>query len=132
MEKFVLAKRPNSIMVPSLPDASERIQSPENPSLPQSGQDRSLIDARDDFRRVLHPDGEVDGQEDYLDRSKQFQLVEAEARRLGFLFDHLEPLVEGGREHDLIFDDASGTVLKFTKPSSAAYVVGFLEESRVS
>ena len=31
----------------------------------------------------------------------------------------------GGREHDLTFDDPTGTVLKFTKPSSAAYVVEF-------
>ena len=100
-------------MVPVLPDDPERIQPPENPSLPQPGQDRSLVDAVDDFRRVLHPDGEVDGQEDYLDRSEQFQIIEATARRLGFLFDHLEPVVEGGREHDLIFDDATGTVLKF-------------------
>jgi hypothetical protein len=114
-------------MVPVLPDDPDRIQPPANPSLPQPGQDRSLVDAVDDFRRVLHPDGEVDGQEDYLDRSEQFRIIEATARRLGFLFDHLEPVVEGGREHDLIFDDATGTVLKFTKPSSAAYVVEFLE-----
>lgn len=110
-----------------LPDESEPIQPAENPSLPQPGQGRSLVDAVNDFRRVLHPDGEVDGQEDYLDRSEQFQIIEAEARRLGFMFDSLEPTVEGGREHDLIYDDATGTVLKFTKPSSAAYVVGFLE-----
>jgi hypothetical protein len=29
-----------------------------------------------------------------------------------------------GREHDLTFDEISGTVLKFTKPSKAAEVVG--------
>ncbi len=62
-----------------------------------------------------------------MDRSEQFQIIEAEARRVGFLFESLEPTVEGGREHDLIYDEATGTVLKFTKPSSAAYVVEFLE-----
>ena len=62
-----------------------------------------------------------------MDRSEQFQIIETEARRLGLLYDSLEPAVEGGREHDLIYDDATGTVLKFTKPSSAAYVVQLLE-----
>jgi hypothetical protein len=38
----------------------------------------------------------------------------------------LELRVEGGREHDWAYDDASGTLLKFTKPSSAAYVVEIL------
>ena len=120
-------------IVPLLPDDVERIQPPANRSLPQPGQDRSLVDAADDFRRVLYPDGEVDGQENDLDRSEQFQIIEAEASRVGFLFDLLEPSVEGGREHDLIYDDATGTVLKFTKPSSAAYMVEFLDgEPRLS
>lgn len=34
-------------------------------------QDLALVDAADDFRGVLHPDGEIVGQEDYLDRSEQ-------------------------------------------------------------
>lgn len=110
-----------------LPNETERIQPSANQSLPQPGQDRSLLDAVDDFRRVLQPDGEVDGQENDLDRSDQFQRIEAEARRLGILFDLLEPTVEGGREHDLIYDDTTGSVLKFTKPSCAAYVIEFLE-----
>ena len=32
---------------------------------------------------------------------------------------------EGGREHDLTFDQTTGTWLKFTKASKAGYVVGF-------
>jgi len=35
--------------------------------------------------------------------------------------------VEGGREHDLIYDEITGTVLKFTKPTQAAYIVDFYE-----
>lgn len=114
-------------MVPKLQDDFDRDQPSENPSLPQPGQDRALVDAVDDFRRVLFPNGKVDGKEDKLDRSEQFQILEAEACRLGCLFDSLQPAVEGGREHDLIYDDTTGTVLKFTKSSSAAFVVGFPE-----
>lgn len=126
-DKIVLETAPKNAIVPPLPDDHKRIQPPEDASLPQPGKDRSLVDAANDFRRVLHPDGEVAGQEDYLDRSEQFRIIESEARRLGVLYDGLEPLVEGGREHDLTYDDDTGTVLKFTKPSSAAYVVEFLD-----
>ena len=126
-DKIVLEKSQASGILPVLPDDHERNQPPEDPSLPQPGKDRSLVDAANDFRRVLHPDGEIPGQEDYLDRSEQIQIIEGEARRLGLLYDGLEPLVEGGREHDLTYDDATGTVLKFTKPSSAAYVVEILD-----
>lgn len=41
------------------------------------------------------------------------------------LYEGLQPAVEGGREHDVRFDETSGTVLKFTKPAKAAYVVSF-------
>ena len=95
----------------------------ENTILPSPGQDRSLVDAFDEFRRILCPDGKIHGQENGFDCSAQFRILEAEARRLGFVYDGLEPLVEGGREHDLIYDAITGTVLKFTKASSAAYVV---------
>jgi hypothetical protein len=126
-DKIVLETASNTGIVPALPDDSIGNHSPKDPVLPQQGKDRALVDAADDFRRVLHPDGEILGQEDYLDRSEQIQIIEREARRLGVLYDGLEPLVEGGREHDLIYDDATGTVLKFTKPSSSAYVVEFLD-----
>jgi hypothetical protein len=105
----------------------ERINQAEEQILPRQGQDRSLIDAANDFRRVLYPNGEIYGQENEVDRSEQCQIIEAEARRIGFLYDGLEPVVEGGREHDLTFDAATGTVLKFTKPSSSAYVVEFMD-----
>lgn len=125
--RIVLEKRPASGSLPVLPDDHKRNQPPEDASLPQPGKDCSLVDAANDFRRVLHPDGKVPWQEDYLDRSEQIRIIEREARRLGFLFEGLEPRVEGGREHDLTYDDTTGTVLKFTKPSSAAYVVEILD-----
>ncbi len=126
MEKNVLEKTRNSGMVPVLPNDSERIQPPENPSLPQPGQDRSLVDARDDFRRVLSADGTLDGDEDSLDDlRKQFRSIEKEAARSGYLHEELIHLKIGGVEHDVVFDYESGTILKFTKPGKAAYVVSF-------
>jgi hypothetical protein len=113
-------------MVPLLPDDSDRIQPPENPSLPQPGQDRSLVDARNDFRRVLSADGTLDGDEDRLDNLReQFRSIEREAARTGCLYEELIQLRIGGVEHDVVFDYESGTVLKFTKAGKAAYVVNF-------
>lgn len=66
-----------------MPDDHKRDQPPEDASLPQPGKDCSLVDAADDFRRVLRPDGEVPWQEDYLDRAEQIHLIEAESARLG-------------------------------------------------
>ncbi len=97
-------------------------------SLPPKSKDRSLDDAFNQFKSVLSTDGELDWSETYLDRSEQYQLMEQEARKLGVLYEGLEPVVEGGREHDLLFDDKNGSVLKFTKPSSAGYVVDFMDE----
>lgn len=59
---------------------------PACPSLPQPGQDRTLHDAIDEFRRVLSANVALAGAEDHLDRSEQFQAIEATARRLGSLF----------------------------------------------
>lgn len=112
-------------IVPVLPDEPSPDIERKDQVLPPKGKDRSLVDAANDFRRVLQPGAEGHGEEGYIDRSEQFQRIEAEAKRLGFLYDRLEPELVGGMEHDLIFDGASGTVLKLTKPSSAAYIVDF-------
>jgi hypothetical protein len=40
---------------------------------------------------------------------------------------HVAPKEEGGREHDVRFDDASKRWLKFTKPSAAGYAVHMIE-----
>ncbi|MCU0779355.1 MAG: hypothetical protein MUF86_17040, partial [Akkermansiaceae bacterium] len=109
MEKNVLEKTRNSGMVPVLPNDSERIQPPENPSLPQPGQDRSLVDARDDFRRVLSADGTLDGDEDGVDHLReQFRSIGREAARSGYLYEGLIHLKIGGVEHDVVFDYESG------------------------
>ena len=96
------------------------------PEIPPQSQDRALQDARNDFERILHPDGKFLGEEDYLDRSEQIRLLEKSGRTEGWLYEGLEPVAEGGREHDITFDELSGSVLKFTKSSCAAYIVDFL------
>lgn len=132
-DRIVLENSPTSGSLPVLSDDPKRIQPPEDASLPQPGEDCSLEEAIHDFGAVLRAGGQGDGDEDGLDRSEQILLIEAEAARLGRLFDGLGPAKEGGREHDLAFDASSGTVLKFTKPSSAAFVVDFWgDEPRLS
>jgi len=124
-EKIALEITRQAAIVPALPDDHKRITNPEDQTLPRTYKDRSLESAIDDFRRVLPSNGEVDGNEDPADYADYFRSIEAEARRIGVLYDGLQPAVEGGREHDLLFDDATNTVLKFTKPAKAAYVVSF-------
>lgn len=124
--RFILETKPKTHRFLLLSYESEHINRAEDKVLPSTGQDRTLINALNDFARVLCPNGEIYGSENYLDRSEQYQIIEAEAGRLAFLYEGLEPSVEGGREHDLTFDSVTGTVLKFTKPSSAAFVVEFM------
>jgi hypothetical protein len=93
--------------------------------LPEPAQDRALKEAIDVFSGVLPANGEVDGAEDQADYSEYFRRFEDESKRLGVLYDRMLPRLEGGKEHDLIFDEATGSVLKFTKPSRAGYVVSF-------
>jgi hypothetical protein len=123
--KIVLETAPAAGMVPVLPHESKSEPEPASRILPQPDQDRTLAQAIAHYRTVPHPDGTVNGDEDPLDYADQFREFEAESRRLGVLFDGLKPQFEGGREHDLIFDMETGTVLKFTKPSRAGYEVEF-------
>jgi hypothetical protein len=113
-------------MVPVLPDEHTHPNEGEARQLPRPDQDRSLKAVSDDFRRVLSADGTLDGDEDSLDHLReQFRSIEREAARAGYLYEELTRLKIGGVEHDVIFDHESGTVLKFTKPGRAAYVVNF-------
>lgn len=93
--------------------------------LPPPDRDRSLVEACNDLAGRLRPsgpDGEID----------EWSIYDENLRRLvhwaedsGCFFEGLEPLKEGGREHDLIFIDVSRMWLKFTKPAQAGYVVSF-------
>jgi hypothetical protein len=93
--------------------------------LPQPDRDRSLIEACNDLARCLRPsgtDGEIDEWSIY-DESLRRLVRWAEER--GCFCEDLQPLIEGGREHDLTFVEQGAFWLKFTKPSSAGYVVSF-------
>jgi hypothetical protein len=93
--------------------------------LPSPDFDRPLGEACSDLAgrlRASGPDGEID----------EWSVYDESLRRLvrwaedsGCFFEGLEPLKEGGREHDLTFIEESGSWLKFTKPAAAGYVVSF-------
>lgn len=94
-------------------------------SLPQADRDRSLDQVLKDFGKRVCPGGS-DGEIDEWDlRDESFRRLVKWAEDEGCFFEDLKPLREGGREHDLTFDPASGSWLKFSKPSAAGYVVAF-------
>ncbi|MEY4569114.1 MAG: hypothetical protein RLZZ398_553 [Verrucomicrobiota bacterium] len=97
----------------------------ESEFLPQPDRDRPLGEARNDLAGRLRPsgpDGEIDEWSIY-DESFRRLVRWAEDKRC--FFEGLQPLKEGGREHDLTFIEESRTWLKFTKPAAAGYVVSF-------
>lgn len=105
---------------------SDRKPESEARKLPGTDQDRPLKAAINDFRRILRADGTLDGDEDDPDFiPRQIASLENGAATEGFLHQDLIPDLRGGVEHDVIFDIATGTVLKFTKPGRAAYAVNF-------
>ncbi len=97
--------------------------------LPQPDSDRPLIEVCHDLGERIRPggpDGEID----------EWSIYDESLRRLvrwaeenGCFFENLQPLKQGGREHDLIFMENGACWLKFTKPAAAGYVVSF--ESRM-
>jgi hypothetical protein len=108
-----------------LSNEHHRNQEPESGKLPEPDQDRSLESAIAEFGGGLSPDGAGDGDEDPPDYADCFRSLEDKARELGVLYNRWQPAVEGGREHDLTYDESSGSYLKFTKPAKAGYVVDF-------
>lgn len=97
----------------------------EQALLPEPDRDRSLIEAYDDLGRSLRPGG-TDGQiDEWSVYEESFRGLVKWAEEKGCFFEGLQPLIEGGREHDLTFLEQGVFWLKFTKPSSAGYVVSF-------
>ena len=93
--------------------------------LPRSNQDCPLDSAIADFEGSLFADGVGDEGEDSLDYAAYFRRFESWVQKVGLVHDSLFPMVEGGREHDLTYVVEDASVLKFTKPSLAGYVVDF-------
>ncbi|MDB6078382.1 MAG: hypothetical protein JWO82_2129 [Akkermansiaceae bacterium] len=93
--------------------------------LPRPDRDRSLHEVIQDFGASLRPggpDGEIDEWSVY---DETFRRLVRWAENAGCFFEGFQPLKEGGREHDLIFDSVTLNWLKFTKPAAAGYVVSF-------
>ncbi len=93
--------------------------------LPEPDRDCALIEACNDLAGCLCPggtDGEIDEWSIY-DESLRRIVRWAEER--GCFYEGLQPLIEGGREHDLTFVEQGVFWLKFTKPYAAGYVVSF-------
>lgn len=103
--------------------SSQELNEPE--LLPQPDRDRSLADTCNEFSRRLcpsGPDGEIDEWSIY---DESFRRLVRWAEETGCFFEGLQPLRDGGREHDLTFIEESRTWLKFTKPAAAGYVISF-------
>lgn len=97
----------------------------ESEFLPRPDRDRSLADACNDLEGSLRPsgpDGEIDEWSVY---DESFRRLVQWAEEAGCCFEGLQPLKEGGREHDLTYIEETRTWLKFTKPAAAGYVVSF-------
>jgi len=93
--------------------------------LPDPARDRPLIEALHDLAKRIRPsgaDGEIDEWSIYDESLRR--LVQW-AQESGCFFENLQPLKEGGREHDLTFIEDGTSWLKFTKPAASGYVVSF-------
>lgn len=97
----------------------------EPATLPQPDCDRPLVEACHDLGRRLcpgGPDGEIDEWSIYDESLRRLVRWAEEA---GCFYENLQPLKEGGREHDLTFIKEGAYWLKFTKPAAAGYVISF-------
>lgn len=97
----------------------------EQEQLPQPDRDRTLEDVHKSFAGRVCPGGPYGEIDEWSLYDESFRRLVAWAIGCGCFYEGLRPLKEGGREHDLTFDPASATWLKFTKPSCAGYVVSF-------
>ncbi|MES2983356.1 MAG: hypothetical protein V4727_13675 [Verrucomicrobiota bacterium] len=97
----------------------------ESDLIPPADRDRSLIEACNDLAKRLRPsgpDGEIDEWSVY---DESLRRLVSWAEEAGCFFEGLQPLKEGGREHDLTFVELGVYWLKFTKPAASGYVVDF-------
>jgi hypothetical protein len=93
--------------------------------LPRPDRDRPLGEVFKDFGGCLRPSGPYGEIDEWSVYDENFRRLVRWAKEGGCHFEGLQPLKEGGREHDLTYDPATGTWLKFTKPCLAGYMVSF-------
>ena len=90
----------------------------------------ALGDAASHLRRCLCPDGRADGAgEDFDLPEKHWAEFRAWSQKRGLILEGNFPPPErdGGREHDVRFDEAVGCWWKYTKPNMAGYTVSWSE-----
>lgn len=97
----------------------------EKSALPCKTRDRPLPQVVQDFGERVRPGGPYGEIDEWSLYDESFRRLVAWSEASGCFFPDLEPLKEGGREHDLTHLPHSGEWLKFTKPSAAGYVVSF-------
>lgn len=95
----------------------------ETAPLPEPDRDRPLLEVIEEFGERLRPGGSHGEIDEWSIYDESFRRLQVWAEESGCHFPGLQPLKEGGREHDLTFDPVSSSWLKFTKPSAAGYVV---------
>lgn len=97
----------------------------EQALLPIPDRDRSLDEVIQDYGGRVCAGGSYGEIDEWSIYDESFRRLVAWADETGRYFEGFQPLKEGGREHDLTYDPLTGSWLKFTKPSSAGYVVSF-------
>ena len=101
------------------------LQLNEQSRLPFPHRGRPLIEARHDLAGCLCPSGPDGGIDEWSIYDESLRRLIEWAEQSGCFFENLQPQKEGGREHDLTFDEEDGCWFKFTKPAASGYVVSF-------
>jgi len=102
----------------------------DSQQLLQSGSAGALQDAAAYVRRSVCADGPVDGEDVYFSGpERQWAAFIEWAGSCGKILplDFPPPEREGGREHDVTLDEASGSWIKYTKRSASGYTVSWGE-----
>ncbi len=97
----------------------------ESNGLPSPDRDRPLIEAFHDLAGCLRPSGPHGEIDEWSIYDESLRRLVRWAEEAGCFFENLQPLKEGGREHDLTFIEQGVCWLKFTKPAAAGYLVSF-------
>jgi hypothetical protein len=97
----------------------------------QAGSTSALADAAAYLHGSVCADGAVDGEDgDFTGPERQWAALIEWAGSCGKILplDFSTPEREGGREHDVTLDEASGRWIKYTKRSSSGYTVSWGEK----
>lgn len=113
-----------------MPPDSSLMLSHDSQHLLHPGPSGTLADAAAYLRHGLCADGAADGtDDDFSGPERQWAALTEWAGSAGKILPLAfpPPEREGGREHDVTLDEASGRWIKYTKPSSSGYTVSWSE-----